>query len=311
MKRMPLQIEQYDFKVTLYAPLRKGGPKSWAVNLARELKRNNIEATVKDNLISYLGELFNLSIVHSTVPFFIKPLSGKYILTVHGDFTEEINPWAKCYPLAIKQASLVTVPTRFLRDKLGLEDAFVVENGVERPRFIKNDFSIDNRPQIGMLTNFNFHKKAQGVVELAKIARETKFKGEILIGGKGKFFAEYQIKAKKIFSTISFLGFISKAEFFQKINIFTYFSLHDNQPIALIEAMAGGLPVVTNSIGATAEFVPEELLAWNISDYQDKLKTLVENQDSRIRNSEAGRKAASRFFVDKVAQRWISIYQNV
>lgn len=298
-------------KVNFYVPLRNGGPKTWAISLAKELRKLDIEAQIKDTLSRYWGQVFDRSIVHSTLPFPTRPISGKYILTIHGDFTQESNAWARLYPLAIRMASIVTVPSNSLKDRLKLKNALIVENGIERPESIKRDFKISGTPKLGMLTNFDFRNKAQGVIELAKIARKAEFSGQIVIGGDGQHIDAVRKKTEAIFPGILFIGFTNKEEFFKKIDIFTYYSQQDNQPLALMEAMAAGIPLITNQIGATPEITPDGLIVKDNDEYIEKLTDLLENLHSRIRNSEAGRKAASRFFVDKVAQRWISIYQNV
>ena len=40
-----------------------------------------------------------------------------------------------------------------------------------------------------------------------------------------------------------------------KNDLFLYYSVHDNFPIAILEAMALGLPVVTNDVGAVREMI--------------------------------------------------------
>ena len=303
--------KHYNFKVNLYVPLRNGGPKTWAISLAKELRKLDVEAQVKDTLGRYWGQVFDRSIVHSTLPFPTRPISGKYILTIHGDFTKESNPWARLYPLAIMRANIVTVPSKSLKDMLKLKNAVIVENGIERPEFIKHDFRIPGIPKLGMLTNFDFIKKAEGVIELAKIARKAEFSGQIVIGGDGQHIDAVRKKTEAIFPGILFIGFTNKEEFFKKIDLFTYYSRQDNQPLALMEAMAAGIPLITNQVGATPEITPDGLIVKDNEEYVEKLIDLLENLHSRIRNSEAGKKAAHRFFVDKVAQRWISVYQNV
>lgn len=303
--------KQCSSKVNFYVPLRDGGPKTWAISLAKELRKHDLETQVIDTIGRYWGQVLDRSIVHSTLPFPTRPISGKYILTIHGDFTQESNPWARLYPLAIMRANIVTVPSSSLKDRLKLKSALVVENGIERPEFIKRDFKISGIPKLGMLTNFEFPNKAQGVLELAKLARKAEFRGQILIGGDGHHIDAIRRKAEAIFPGILFIGFTNKVEFFKQIDIFTYYSRQDNQPLALMEAMAAGIPLITNQVGATPEITPGGLIVKDTDEYIQKLKDLLENQHARIRNSEAGQKAAHRFFVDKVAQKWISIYQNV
>ncbi|MCK8602164.1 glycosyltransferase family 4 protein [Desulfoferrobacter suflitae] len=306
-----MTITPHNFAVSLYAPLRAGGPKIWACNLARELEKNGVGAAVKDTLRDYFREPLDRFIVHSSLPFVSRPRSRKYVLTIHGDFRSEANPWGKFYPLAIRRATVTTVPNNFLKETLGLGAACVVENGIERPTFIKQDFRLGTLPRLGLLSNFNFRQKAEGILELARIARNISFRGQVVIGGDGKLFTEYVGKAKEIFPETVFLGFVPKEEFFEQIDIFCYYSQQDVQPIALLDAMASGLPVLTNGVGGIPEIVPAELLANNHRTYGEKLEQLLAAPASRIANSELARKAAAPFFFDRVVQKWISIYQNV
>jgi len=217
-------------------------------------------------------------------------------------------------PLTIRHADAVTVPSQFLKDALGIEKATVIPNGIDLPEKTKNDYRLTNAaPTIGILTNFNFRKKADGLICLAKIVRRISPEIKLIVGGGGEFFEEYKKIVLDIHPNTEFLGQCKKEDLFNQIDIFTYYSLLDNQPIAILEAMAFGLPVMSNNVGAVKEILTgklENYIAKTDEEYGNLLKELLNSQEIREENGQEAEKISQKFFWEKIVKRFMEIYSR-
>jgi len=291
-----------------------GGPRVWAENLAKHLRGRGFDATVAFGRKEYFKQLFQrYDIVHSTVAV-PNPLCKKYILTIHGNYREEKHLGRFLYPLIIKRSDFVTTPSEFLKRVLGIKKALVIPNGIDLPEKTKNDYRLTNAaPTIGILTNFNFRKKADGLICLAKIVRRISPEIKLIVGGGGEFFEEYKKIVLDIHPNTEFLGQCKKEDLFKQVDIFAYYSLLDNQPIAILEAMAFGLPVMSNNVGAVKEILTgklENYIAKTDEEYGNLLKELLNSQEIREENGQEAEKISQKFFWEKIVKRFMEIYSR-
>lgn len=334
-------------KINLYAPLGNGGPTAWARDLAQASilsSKKDLQIFIHQSLGSYLSQPFRKGICHSTLPFLLKPKNQKYILTIHGNFYLGTDIWARLYPRAILIADIVTLPSRFLKDELikeagikgqnlvaeKLNKAVIIPNGVLPVQFISAEQveiaekhitkSTEKKFTVGIMTNFNFPQKAEGIIKLTKILANTKLPIHILIAGDGLLKAKIEqqvIEIIKKYSNIEcqFLGHIKKELFFPQIDIFTYYSNMDNQPLALMEAMTTGIPVITNSVGAVHEVLTDEALAPYIcgtdEQYEKMIIKLLQSKEARKANVQACQESIEAFYWDNIISQWTKLYASI
>lgn len=251
-------------KVDILTPIRYGGPQKWGDDLVRALKNEGIEARNIHNFWGIILRFFytDADVVHSALPLFFNLQDKPIILTVHGDYTREKNIWKYLWPIAIKKAKRTTVPSEFLKKEIGLEQAFVIPNCIFsedfKPSFNKN--KKDKVIQITTVTGFKFLDKSKGVLELIRILervkKKTKKQFTFTVVGGGVYLKKIEEEAKKYGLLVHFIGFHpSPSEILQRSDIFVYYSNLDNFPFVILEAMASGLPVITNDIGAVSEII--------------------------------------------------------
>lgn len=310
--------------VLVITPHIKGGPWQWGEDLVNNLNRFSEFRVqhvfdIKDKLLSP----FNLKtgLIHTTNPlafsFFLKPV----VLTVHGKIFGLF--WNFFYLLGYYRASVITVPSEFLKKSLNFKKAFVIPNAVDLSKF--NQVNLMERDFFNILTvtKFWFPGKAQGLFELAQIifnlAKDFDKRINWRIVGYGplleniKKSVEMLEKPKNL--NVQWFGFDLPQKYFSDSDIFAYFSYEDNMPIAIMEAMASGLPVITNKVGAVAEIIDngkDGFIALNQNDYQNILLKLMNDFGLRKEIGQlAKQKIKNKFSWEVILPKWIELYKKL
>lgn len=289
-----------------------GGPFVWAKNLQKHLIPKGYHCQLFSGRKDYLlAQLRYFDLVHTCVPV-PNLLTKKYILTIHGNYLEEKHLSQYLFPVCIKRAAVVTTPSQFLKQTLHLKNALVIPNGIDLPDKIKTVYDYQQKtPRLGLLTNFNFRPKAEGALTLAQIIKKIAPAAELIIAGNGQYLAEFQQKILAVNKNVRFLGFCPKEKLFKQIDIFTYYSFLDNQPLAIMEAMAYGLPVISNQVGAVKELFLsplENLVANDENSYGQILQEFIQSKDRRQAAGLSALKIAQQFSWPKIVEQFIELY---
>lgn len=105
-------------------------------------------------------------------------------------------------------------------------------------------------------------------------------------------------------------------QWLRRWSIFAISSIQEGQPIALLEAMAHGLPCVGTNVGGvpdTMEDGKEGIVveAGDINGLAEAIRTLILNPDLRVTLGHAARRRAIRdFSIEALAQHCTEVYQN-
>ncbi len=290
----------------------RGGPRRWSEGLAKALT-NYYKTQIVAGRSGYIrASLSRHHVLHTNVglPF---SLANRSILTIHGDYRKEKLLGRMVFPFAIRNADAITVPSYFLKQQLNLTNAIVIPNGINYPPLGKDHFELaSRRPTIGTLTNFDFPRKADGIIDLARIVKEHLPTSRLLVGGNGAYIKRYQKRVYQIFPNTEFLGFCRTEELFSKLDVFAYYSFLDNQPLALLEAMAYGLPTISNNVGAVSEILTNSLshnLCNSPHEYGQRLQQLVDSTDSRLDSGSRSRLKAKKYSWPRIAHQFIQLYE--
>jgi phosphatidyl-myo-inositol dimannoside synthase len=114
---------------------------------------------------------------------------------------------------------------------------------------------------------------------------------------------------------VNFAGFIphlTMPQIYQGADIFVLPSQAEGMSIALLEAMASGLPVIVTDTGGTQELIsPGEngfVVGWaGLEELEQALKQLIQNKALRKSMGAAGRKVALRFSWANVAKQYLDL----
>ncbi len=310
--------------ILVITPHKKGGPWQWGADLVNELNKNSkfrVEHIfkIRDKLFSPFRP--RVKLIHTTNPLAFSIFLRPIILTVHGKIYGSF--WKFFYWLGYIRASVVTVPSEFLKKSLRLKKAVVIPNAVDLSKFSETNFSNRDFFNILTVTKFWFPDKAKGLVELARIilnlAKDFDKKINWRIVGFGPLLEDVKKsvntldKPKNV--NVQWFGFDLPQKYFSDSDIFAYFSYEDNMPIAVMEAMASGLPVVTNKVGAVGEIIDsgrDGFVILNHQDYQNTLLKLMNDFDLRKNIGAAARKKIEKNFNWKVIlPKWIDLYKKL
>lgn len=98
-------------------------------------------------------------------------------------------------------------------------------------------------------------------------------------------------------------------------DLFVLFSHYEAFGLALVEALAHGLPAITHAVGATAEIAPDGCGAIVVPPFdaaatEDALVALLTDARARVALGRAGRAFAARYAWPQVGQRFVTIYRQ-
>lgn len=310
-------------KVNVLTPIRKGGPYGWGrslaacVNASGRHYASHLHAPVTV-LSAPLRQ--DADLVHTSLPLSVRLWKKPVLLTVHGDYTVENSLWKRLYPAAVRTADAITTPSRFLKERLGLDDAQVIPNAIFPENYAAPGRRDSDTVHLVTVTKFYFKDKAQGVLDLLRIIHHVskRFDGllDLTVVGGGKHLRPVIDQAARFDVPVHFTGFLDQpSRELARADIFVYYSTHDNFPVALLEAMASGLPVLTNDVGAVREIITqgwEGYVSGPDEEYAANLHRLLE--DGEFRRA-MGRRARKRVEEDfnwhTIAAKYIALYDSL
>jgi len=309
-------------KINILTPVRAGGPYNWGRDLVNQLSKRGFEAKHVHGLLELLtSPLYQKAdIVHTSVPLAFRLWKKPVVLTIKGEYSIEKTIWQPLYPAAIRKANIVTTPSYFLKERLNLKDAIVIPNTIfpEQFRVVKHtDKDVVN---LVTVTKFHFKDKARGVLDileiLSSLPREVHKHINYSVVGGGPYLGQVIREAKRCEVNVKFYGILQDSrQVLQGSNIFIYYSHHDNFPNVILEAMACGLPVITNDVGAVSEIIENEkdgFIATNHDSYGEYLFDLINNLNLRAKVGQKARKAVeSKFSWENVIDQYIDIYRKL
>lgn len=206
------------------------------------------------------------------------------------------------------------------------EDITVIPNGVdinefnldtERRENLREKLKINENNILLMFAGYEFERKGlRNIIEaLSMLPEEAK----LLMVGKDNP-SKYQKLALElnIQNRVIFVGFVNKIQdYYAASDIFVFPTRYEPFGLAITEAMASGLPVITSKIAGAAEIMTDSydcLLLENPRDsteLADKIRELISDERFRAKMGKNARKTAEKYSWDNVAEKTVEVYEEV
>ncbi|MCS7149116.1 MAG: glycosyltransferase family 4 protein [Caldimicrobium sp.] len=242
---------------------------SFALNLLHTLKKEDIKVvlTHRFKLLRYLWfcKLFhpNLKVIfHLVIASAIKGWHQRFLFRKFRRLTDKILVNSS----ALKE-ELIT------KGLVGINDVEIFYSGVDLNDFVVNQpkallrrsFNLpENSTLLGMIANFRKEKDQNGLLKALKILKNKKYEVRLILAGDGPFFSETKRLAEnlKLQEDVFFLGRIDPREvplLLSALDIFVYATFREGMPLAVLEAMASGLPIIATDAEGIPDLFQDEI----------------------------------------------------
>ncbi|TKD50467.1 glycosyltransferase [Sphingomonas baiyangensis] len=248
----------------------------------------------------------------------------------NSDEAVRLNPLRNAYRrMALGAAHALVVPSHRLEDiartvwKQPVSRVHRIANGIAVDRYAAKPkpnaipgFRRGKRPVVGTIAGLRAVKDLPLLVRaVGGIPRDT----DLVIVGEGPERAAIEAAAARMFVSdrVHLPGFLPEPHRVMGLfDIFALTSESEQQPIAVIEAMAAGLPVVAPDVGDVKAMVAPENLPFICPDrhevhLRDRLTGLIERPDLRAAIGAANRaRAAALFDESAMIERYRTLYEG-
>src|SRR3989344_4856365 len=163
----------------------------------------------------------------------------------------------------------------------------------------------------------NFFKRGKNILTVhGNYKKENNFWSQYYDGAiKAASFVTVPSEYLKNELNINNLGFQNTRDYLKESDIFVYCSYLDNMPFAILEAMACGMPVVSNDVGAVKEIINngiDGIIANDRFDFGQKLTNLINDFDSRVTIGQRARETIKSSYDWKVVvEKYKTLYEHL
>jgi len=247
--------------------------------------------------------------IHAIGPALIVPLAKafgmKVVMTHHGPDYERAK-WGKLAKAVLKLGERAGVLfsdkviaiskgiQKLIKEKYGKEAVFI-PNGVSIPEIVPpgktlKRFGLEPRKYVFTACRFVPEKGLHDLIKAYGIIKNPPFK--LVITGDADHETEYSKKIKKMASQtdgVVLTGFLSGKplhELFSNAGLFVLPSYYEGLPIALLEALSYGLPVLVSDIPQHRDIPLGEVRYFKVGDVEILTKCLVSHFKVGISDSE-------------------------
>lgn len=298
----------------------------------------SLEAIVHTFLAVLKARFYNPDILHIhgigpglMVPF-AKLMGLRVVVTNHGPDYDRAK-WGKSAKFMLRLGEYLGC--RFAHEVIVISNVIgdivkercnresnLIYNGVPLP---ERSVNTDYLERIGVTSGKYILAVARFVQEkgldlLIKAFQQIETDYQLVIAGDADHETEYSRRLKKMIagdSRIIHAGYITGVplnQVFSHARLFVLPSYHEGLPIALLEAMSYGLPVLVSDIPANLEVdLPAEryFKCGKVEDLKNKLETLLEKDLTESEKQTIQRGIAEKYNWNRIAEQTIEVYEKV
>jgi glycosyltransferase involved in cell wall biosynthesis len=185
---------------------------------------------------------------------------------------------------------------------------------------MRAELSIErDAPVVGTVANFKSHKRLDRMLDVADLVRRRLPKVRFVMVGTGQLEDEIRrsAHARDLDRTVVFTGFRDDApRLVSGFDVFAMSSEFEGLSVAVIEALALGIPAVVTAVGGMPEVVNDGEQGYVVppgdtSMLAERLVTLLQDRPLRRRMGEAGRARAAQFDIRHAVRRMEEVYEEL
>jgi glycosyltransferase involved in cell wall biosynthesis len=223
-------------------------------------------------------------------------------------------------PLTAKLICCSSYVARGVTDQFGVpaSETEVIYNGADvhsiarRADAARNGTGGRARAVVGMVARLEMHKDQPTLIRAAKLLRDSGRETEVWLIGDGSRRLEYErlIAELGLTDTVKLLGMRRDIpELLGQLDVFVFAATPDEgQGVALVEAMAAGVPIVATDVGACREVLDQGELGTLVPPHQPEAlaaaieSALLAREEAAAQVARARAKAFSVFTIDSMAR---------
>jgi glycosyltransferase involved in cell wall biosynthesis len=197
----------------------------------------------------------------------------------------------------------------------------IFEDQLENGKAVKDELGLhESAPVIGMIGRLERQKDHQTFLEAAVHIRESLPEARFLIVGDGTLREELTLRARdlNLLPSVIFCGIRKDIPaVLAAIDLLVFSSRWEGLPVALLEGMASGLPIVSTAVGGIPGAVVENETALLVSpaDPEELAKAclvILKNKELARRFGLAGKKRVfERYSIQAMIARTVELYRNL
>lgn len=217
----------------------------------------------------------------------------------------------------------------FIEKGINKNKIIVIDNGInvkeiesksKDKSIFKNINNLKGSILIGCLGRLNVQKGFTYLLDAAKIVLNNYANIKFIIAGEGPQKNEliHKLKDLKLEKQFHFIGYCNDPiNFLKNIDIFILPSIDEGLPIALLEAMACKLPIITTNVGSITKVIQNKqngLIgpASSVPFLVESIIYLIENkQEAREFGENAFQTVVTKFSNDHMAEQYARIYSEL
>jgi len=218
---------------------------------------------------------------------------------------------------------------RIIRDGVPPDRLTVIENGIDTSEFVPGRTGEPIRASLGIPSDafvvgcFARLTPQKGLQYLLDAAARLAGKHpnlRVVVAGDGPLRQELIDRAEQLglSGCVTFLGFRRDTkDLLAAMDVFTLSSIEEGLPMAMLEAMSAGVPVVTTSVGDIPKVIEHGrngllVRAREPGELADALDRLVESRETRLRLAASGRDTVVRgFSQEAMCRKYLDVYAEV
>ena len=318
-------ISMYDYHSAITERLEKAG-----VDIRYFGKKSGFDFSMYNKMRRLLKEIKS-DVVHThlysaqyAIPAAILAGVKHRVHTVHNVAEKENGRLARrLNKFFFKHCHLIPVAlSELIRDsivkeyKIENERIPVIYNGIDLSKCQpKTDYSVDGNFKILHIGRFSEQKNHWGLIKAFNDFNGKYPDSELWLIGDGEKKPEIEkyVKDNNLTSKVKFLGLQSDVyTFLHDADIFTLPSNYEGIPMALIEAMGTGLPIVATAVGGVPDMLNDEnslLVQTDVKKISEAFEKYYLSEDLRKLHGQTARRNANKFSSKTMAEEYCKIYR--